>query len=71
MSHSDYELGVNGSAVTLFADPENAVMVNEGVTLIPWMGDSSNLIDRYLKFSIAICDLIVPNNQTLHLSQTI
>jgi hypothetical protein len=46
MSHSDYELGVNGSAVTLFADPENAISVNEGVTLIPWMGDSSNLIDR-------------------------
>ncbi|XP_063695191.1 splicing factor, suppressor of white-apricot homolog [Bolinopsis microptera] len=47
MSHSNYELGANGSAVTLFADPENAVSVNEGVTLIPWMGDSSNLIDRY------------------------
>ena len=48
MSHSNYELGANGSAVTLFADPENAVSVNEGVTLIPWMGDSSNLIDRYV-----------------------
>ena len=54
MSHSDYELGVNGSAVTLFADPENAIAVNEGVTLIPWMGDRSNLIDRYYIYTLLI-----------------
>ena len=30
----------------MFEDPENAIAVNEGATLIPWMGDKSNMIDR-------------------------
>ena len=46
MSGSNYELQVTGRSCTMFEDPESAVSVNEGITLIPWMGNKDTLIDR-------------------------
>ena len=46
MSDTNYELQVSARPCTLFEDAENAVSVNEGVTLIPWMGDKDTMIDR-------------------------
>jgi len=41
------ELLVFGYHCKLFRDEENAKSVNEGKTLIPWMGDKDLMIDRY------------------------
>jgi len=40
------ELFVFGYACKLFRDDEQALTVDEGKYMIPWMGDDSLLIDR-------------------------
>ncbi|KAG5451995.1 Splicing factor, suppressor of white-apricot [Clonorchis sinensis] len=48
MQRSDpLELIVSGLGCPLFDDPEKAVEVNEGHSLVPWCGQRSLLIDRY------------------------
>ena len=46
MSDQHDSLQVGSRPCRMFEDPENAIAVNEGATLIPWMGDTSNMIDR-------------------------
>jgi hypothetical protein len=42
------ELLVFGYACKLYRDNSKAIMENSGQLLIPWMGDSSLMVDRYL-----------------------
>lgn len=44
----DGELLVFGYGCRLFRDDEAARKVNRGETLIPWQGDKSLMIDRYM-----------------------
>lgn len=43
----DDDLLVFGYACKLYRDNAKAIMENSGQLLIPWMGDSSLMVDRY------------------------
>lgn len=48
------ELLVFGYACKLFGDDEQASRVNRGATLIPWQGDKTLMIDRYVSLGMAV-----------------
>ena len=48
------DLLVFGYACKLYRDDAKALMEESGQLLIPWMGDHSLMIDRYLKREIMI-----------------
>lgn len=43
----DEELLVFGYSCKLFRDDAKAILEDSGQLLIPWMGDSSLMVDRY------------------------
>lgn len=45
-AEDDSELLVFGYACKLFRDDAKAIMEDSGQLLIPWMGDSSLMVDR-------------------------
>lgn len=44
---SDDELFIFGYACKLYRDDTKAIMEDSGQLLIPWMGDSSLMVDRW------------------------
>ena len=42
------DLFVFGYHCKLYRDDEKAELVNNGALLIPWMGDTSLMVDRYV-----------------------
>lgn len=45
------ELLMFGYACKLYRDDSKAILENSGQLLIPWMGDSSLMVDRYACYS--------------------
>lgn len=46
---NEEELLIFGYSCKLFRDDEKALLLENGEHLIPWMGDSNLMIDRYGK----------------------